>query len=161
MTLIPHVIRYINQNYMKIFWNTSSRRHLLWNTSSWNTSSLKYIFLKYIFFEIHLLWNTSSRRHILWNTSSRRHILKYIFQTTSKSPARLSQLYLWCCTEFFCSLAPHIIIEGIAMSKVKWPDVWGDMVAEIIHQQTIDSIASVACYRILLPDVHSSNSHLL
>ena len=105
----------------------------------------------------------------------------HCFEMSSESPANLSDgLFVWigkchsypCLQSIFCvawtflvfcsPLPPtHIIIKGIAIGRVRRPNVKGDAIAENFWQPKLGSPACVAWRRVLLPDVGSSNSHSL
>ena len=56
---------------------------------------------------------------------------------------------------------PHVIIMEIAIRRVRLSNFRGDVVADILSQLTLGSLACVALRRVLLPDIGSSNSYFL
>ena len=120
--LTPYFIWYIYKSYMKIFWNTIDKIY-------------------------------SKKSPLVSITAFRRlRNLLPAFSTISLSKlanatVMFASLHLWCCIEFCClslNCSPHTMIKGIAIWGVSWPDVRGDVAAEIFWQPTLGSPACVA-----------------
>ena len=56
---------------------------------------------------------------------------------------------------------PQIINKRVTIRGVRWPDVGGDVIAEIFSLPRLGSPACVAWCTVLLADVGSSSSYLL
>ena len=69
--------------------------------------------------------------------------------------------FAWSFVDLSLHRAPHIAIKGIAILGVKWLDVRGDVVTEIVSQSTLSYPVCVAWPRVLLQDVGFSSNHFL
>ena len=68
----------------------------------------------------------------------------------------LASVDFWCCTEFYLSLAqlhPHIIIKGVSIREVNWPDFKSNVVFEIFTHPRLRCPVYVVQRSVLFPGI--------